>query len=92
MKKEKSPILAVFLSLILAGLGQLYLNQVKNAIIFFILEVSSAVLIVFVNQALGNFLSMAISILSAYYAYVDAKKTIPSKPEEHKDQKEIRVY
>jgi len=92
MKKEKSSIIAAFLSLLIAGLGQLYLNQIKNAIIFFILEISTALLMLFVNQTLGSFLNMFIGIWSAYYAYMDAKKTKPVKPEENKNTQEIRIY
>lgn len=92
METEKSPILAAILSLLIAGLGQLYLNQIKNALIFFILEISTLLLWLFVNQTLGSLLNILISVWSIYYAYVDAKKTKPNKPAEDKSIREIRIY
>ena len=86
--KRKNPVLAALLSFLLAGLGQLYLGRIRRGILFFILEIITAVFSFYGDSWLGtggieseisirNFgyiLNLAVSLWAAYDAYVIAKK------------------
>ncbi len=64
---KKSPILALLLSLIIVGLGQLYLGDTKKAAIMFGLAI-------FFSLFSFGILWFAVAIWSAYDAYKTAKR------------------
>ena len=64
--KSKSPIIAVILNLIIAGLGHVYLGYTKRGIVLFFLTV----LIAAISSGLGWIVG---AILCSYDAYLLAK-------------------
>jgi TM2 domain-containing membrane protein YozV len=66
----RSPILAAILSLIVAGLGQIYNGQVTKGVIFIVIQlINGALTVVFI----GWFLLPLVGLWSVIDAYMTAK-------------------
>lgn len=77
---KKNPMIAIFLSLVLIGLGQVYNGQVKKGILFFLVAMTLSVL--FLTGVLPETISLVLYIpaymfwlYSIYDAYTTAKKS-----------------
>ena len=70
MAGKKSSLVAVVLSLIVAGSGHLYLGNYKKGLLFFLLgEVLSAAVYVYVDPTAGEIIGLFGSVYAAYDAY-----------------------
>lgn len=78
---RRNPLLAAILSLIIAGLGQLYLRKFFRAMVFLLLEVITAGIWIYFSSEIGVILNLLVSVIAAYDAYKLAKG-INRKPEE----------
>jgi TM2 domain-containing membrane protein YozV len=82
MAEGKSPFWAAVLSLLIAGLGQLYLRKYSRAAVFLVLELATSALLAY-DEAVGIILNLLVSLYASYDAYSLAYKTKEEKvPEE----------
>ncbi|MEA3255870.1 MAG: hypothetical protein U9Q22_08565 [Candidatus Altiarchaeota archaeon] len=77
---RKNPLLAAILSLLIAGLGQLYLHKFFRAVVFLLLEVVTAGIWIYLSAEIGAIINLLVSVIAAYDAYKIAKE-INRKPE-----------
>lgn len=73
MADGKNPTWAAVLSLVIAGLGQLYLKKYGRAAFFLALELLTSALFVY-DQLAGGVLNLLVSFSASYDAYVLASK------------------
>ncbi|MFH1054527.1 MAG: hypothetical protein V1744_00365 [Candidatus Altiarchaeota archaeon] len=91
----KNPWLAAALSLLIAGLGQLYVGRVWRAVGFLVLDLATGYVYVNMNEQVGFTLNMAVTVISVVDAYRLAKKPTEEKPKEKPEQiqkQELRVF
>jgi TM2 domain-containing membrane protein YozV len=88
MAKRKSPAIAAGLSLLIAGLGQLYTGKFLRGTIFILLEIVTSAVFFWIHTETGLVLNVAVSLIAAYDAYKLAAKINRNPPEIEKDSNE----
>lgn len=78
----KNPIVAAFLSVVIAGFGQFYLGQFFRGLFFVSLEFVTALIHLEVSKNIGYVLNFLASIWAATDAYRSAKKQNIIKPKQ----------
>jgi TM2 domain-containing membrane protein YozV len=74
-KKRKNPTLAIILSLLVTGLGQIYLGKYVRGLVFFLGTVLIGWLMSFyITYEQTLIIGVILAIISAYDAYLEAKK------------------
>ncbi len=68
MAKRKNPLVAAILSLIIAGLGHIYLGKFLSGVVLLSLEAITCAIFLY-HADLGGFLNITVSIFAAYDAY-----------------------
>jgi len=66
---KKNPWIAAILSFLVAGAGQLYLGRYRRAAIYFLIEILSAIIYLYIDPFSGQILSFAASVYSCVDAY-----------------------
>jgi len=73
--QKKNPVLAAVLSLLVTGLGQLYNDDIKKAVILFVAQVVAVFVLLPLLGRFGALINIVIGAYSIYDAYVTAKAT-----------------
>jgi len=92
MAKRKNPFLAAILSLLIAGLGQIYIRKYPRGAVFLSLEIITFGIFLWIHHDVGGFLNLSVSIFAAYDAY---KLTVKMNKEikiEEKSKEMPEVY
>lgn len=80
MASSKKQVLAAVLSLFVAGLGQLYIGRYLRGLVFLFLDISTASLLTYSQEA-AFILNVGVSLYASYDVYVLAGK----EPEEEEE-------
>jgi len=91
----RNPWTAAALSLLFAGLGQLYVGAVGKALAFAALEIVTAYVYLEVNELAGMVLNLAVGVVSVIDAYSSARrarKDVDGRQEYKVEQPEVRVF
>jgi len=86
---NKRAIFAALLSILLAGLGQIYLKRWARGITFIFLEFSTALIALGVHEPSGIILNTSVSVIAAFDAYKIALNQ-PVKEKKSEIPEEIR--
>ncbi|MCK4491835.1 MAG: hypothetical protein KAU03_04370 [Candidatus Altiarchaeales archaeon] len=90
---SRNPWIAAILSLIIAGLGQLYVGRILRAGAFFAMEFTTSAVYIYVDQHIGFFLNLLVGVWAAIDAYRLAKESPTGKEElQEKEEKMPELY
>ena len=87
----KNRYLAALLSLIIAGLGQLYAGRMGRALAFIVADFASSYLYLHYNFNAGFLINILVKIVSAVDAFTLAGKTKIAVKSDEPKQQEIKI-
>ena len=88
----KNPWLAALLSLVMAGLGQIYSGALVRGIVFLASDLLTVYIYLYVNGSIGLILNTLVTLYSVIDAYRIARLVVPEQHEEKEEMTVVRVF